>query len=873
MSEFVTTSYSKNKGLTWFSIRVSTIVATIISCIPALLFVVIFRNVQYVGFIFAITIVCGTFFLSEKFRSGKYEYEYLENILSKFKILFPKKDLNKSDITQSKIKFDANEWYLPSGEMLIAFEILDTSEASFQAFVSNLLPLLPTYSCVKFIKPQFPDKNVEIPKHLKSKNISTSEYYVFVRIPDKIGNAIIKNNLKDKITSLENSRVRLINYKKISEITEKIFFPHQETSGNLLPFFRSPIKIFKGKATGLWPQNEIASFSLAQLPEKMTSLNFQNIYNSVSDLTGCICVSIEIISRDIIKNSYRMMFNKRHNDIDGREEKNQNITDNINVKLHSGILIHAKQEQVADTIFTIDMACNNLGTASKPIFAQDLAFLDDALNHYLPNTRPTLNFRTNIVTSLKEILCYLPRPDYSYFKQNSDLTFRTVNNKLFSFEQRSDAPNLFIGDMGAGKSTLLFLNIKAHIEKKETQEVAGCYIEIGGSFRYLAYRGLADVSYIMRTLDDGNISPFSDHPLRVFKHFNTSGHQSALKFIASLCELSEFEKEFQFKVENLIADTLVNFYDNPNNISCDLADFYLDFKAKIKSEFENILDDKENKIWIIIKNLARYVDPKRFGNIFCPDKPKKFNYEKAKFYYFTTFESSLNPEEVYKPFFTFAVLVSELVAEKYSSNRANPCKVQFLIDEVARLKKYIPEDLYLNLNSQSRKEGKIPFLATQQAEDLALDEKKWGASEKYKLIKSSKRMFFYQFPNPEVLLAQFLEVPTNDLKIEQVRAIARSNLLLKEKGIYSWGYIDEYKNVYQLIIDIDKETLWGCTTHAGGIAIREACMREGLYSYKIICELLAKHAPWPIPNAAGIHESKIRQIVNNVVYNKGDCNE
>ncbi|CAO1295310.1 unnamed protein product [Diamesa hyperborea] len=210
-------------------------------------------------------------------------------------------------------------------------------------------------------------------------------------------------------------------------------------------------------------------------------------------------------------------------------------------------------------------------------------------------------------------------------------------------------------------------------------------------------------------------------------------------------------------------------------------------------------------------------------------------------------------------------MISELVAEKYSSNKANPSKIQFLIDEVARLRNFIPEDLYMDLNSQARKEGKIPFLSTQQAEDIALDERVWG-SEKYKIVKSAKRMWFYQFPGPEILLSQFLEVPIDDSKIMQVRAISNSNLMLKERGIYAWGYIDESKNIHQLLIDIDNETLWGCTTHAGGIAIREACMREKIYGYGEVCKLLAERGPFPIPKEAGIPEQKINEYVNNVIF-------
>ncbi|MBX9837017.1 MAG: hypothetical protein K2X69_01755 [Silvanigrellaceae bacterium] len=862
MSENINSSYIKNKGLTWMAIRVSTLVATILSCFPALIIIALLRNYQVYGFFIASFIVGGTFFIAEYFRGGRYEYQRYENFISKFNIVFPKKDLNKETIARSAIKNE--EWYLPSGDQLIGFELLDNTEILFESFVTCLLPILPTHASVKFIKPQIPDKNPNVSKFLKTKNISKAEYYIFVRLPNKIGDAIGKSEIKEKILGLKNSKVRLLNYSEMSAISEQIFFPFQEPTNKNIPFFRSPIKVFKGRASGLWPEQSLASFSLVQLPESYVNADFQFIYNSINNLTGCICVTLEVTSRSIIKNSYRMSFNKKHNNLDDTKEKNQSISDNITVKMQVGILIHAKPSEVSDTIFALDIACNSLGNEYKPIFSQDLAFLDKALSQYLPDTRPELNFRTNTVTSLKEILCYLPRPDYSFFKKDFDLMFRTVNNKLFSFEQNQEYPNLFIGDMGAGKSTLLFLNIKAHIEKKNIQNVAGCYVEIGGSFRYLAYRGLADVNFIMRNLDNGNTSPFADHPLRVFKYFGTSGQESALKFITCLCKISDLDKELQFKIENLIADTLAEFYAVANS-NYDLAEFFLMFERKAKTEYPKIIEDKDNSLWIVIKNLARFVDPKHWGNIFCPDKPMNYDYEKARFFYFTTFESSLNPDGIYKPFFTFAVLVSELVAEKYSSNRANPCKIQFLIDEVARLKNFIPEDLYLNLNSQARKEGKIPFLATQQAEDLALDERKWG-SEKYKLVKSAKRMFFYQFPGPEILLAQFLEVPTDDPKIKKIRSVSKSNFILKERGIYAWGYIDENKNVHQLIVDIDKETLWGCTTHAGGIAIREACMRENIYSYKEICELLAERGPWPIPKVAGISEQQINKYVNDVIF-------
>jgi hypothetical protein len=43
-------------------------------------------------------------------------------------------------------------------------------------------------------------------------------------------------------------------------------------------------------------------------------------------------------------------------------------------------------------------------------------------------------------------------------------------------------------------------------------------------------------------------------------------------------------------------------------------------------------------------------------------------------------------------------------------------------------------------------------------------------------------------------------------------------------------------------------------------------MRENIYSYKEICELLAERGPWPIPKVAGISEQQINKYVNDVIF-------
>lgn len=861
MTDLITTSFFRYRNLQWKGLRISTIIATVISCFPALLIFHILRDSPTLGCMIAFVIVGGTFQFLEHFRGGKYENERLERLMVLFKSPFRSKNLNNEEISRSKVK-DIYEWYLPKGEALIGFKIVESSESAFETFITSLMPMLPTYASIKFMKPQRPDKNA--PDHLKNKNVSIGEYYLFVRIPMQvIGSAIMKDSLKEKILGLENQKIKRMTCNEIAEVAEYIFFPFQSSTGRDKPFFRSDIEISQGLARGLWPEKDIASISIVQLPAKYVTANFDAIYNSVSSLIGCVCVTAEVIKISKIKKMYVNYFNKKHNSVEDNSINLQTQGDSVAIKMQIGILLHGSARELSNAIFDLDIACNSMGSDFKPIFGQDLGFLRKALSQYLPGSSQIVPFRAHTVDSLNEFLCYLPKPDFTNYSTNYDLILRTTTNKIFTITQDQECPVLFVGSMGSGKSTLLFLNIKAHIAKKGKKEVAGCYIEIGGSFRYLAYRGLADVFFTLRVLNDGQISPLQDHPLKAFQAFGKAGEESSIKWIMRLCEVYDFDKETEYRCENIIAKTISKFFANKQE---SLLDFYLMLKEIVQNEFEQVTTD-ENHIWrVFLNNLARYVDPKRWGKIFCPEKTLNFDFENARFFYFTTFESSLNPPGVYKPFFTFAIMLSELVAEKFSSNKQNPCQIQFLIDEVNKLRDYIPDDIYVDLNSQSRKEGKIPFFATQLFEDIALDEKKWGMEKKYKFVKSTKRLWFYGFPGPETLLAQFLEVSIDDPKINKVRSISKSNLMLKEKGIYAWGYIDESKNINQLLIDIDNETLWGCTTHSGGIAIREACMRERIYDYESVCKLLAERGPFPIPKEAGIPEEKINEYVNNVIY-------
>ncbi len=861
-NEIVKTSYIKFRPLEYFGIRVSTMVATVMACIPALVIVGALRDYPALSCLIAIALVAGTYSFIEYFRGGKYENERLELFISRLKSSFKKKNLNSDEIAKSVIK-DDQTWYLPSGDTLIGFQLVDADTSHFETLIHELIPILPRAASVKFIRPQKPD--FEVPPQLREKNVSRGEYYIFVRIPMQVvGNALSKNELKSRITSLVNTKVKLLSMKEIGAVAETTFFPFQYPTGKTPPLFRSSIEITQGLGKGVWPEKNIASLSLVQLPEKFVTRNFEQIFNTVSHLCSTVCVTVERIELSKIGKGYRNHFKKTHNNLEDNSIHTQTQGDSKPVKMHMGILIHGTQKEISQAIFDLDIACLSLGSDYAPIFGQDLGFLNKALSLYLPGSRPQFpfGFRLHTIDSLKELICYLPRPEYSRFLPDYDLVFRTNTNKLYSIKQDSKNPVAFISDMGAGKSLLLSLNIFAHILKKYIEQVAGCYIEIGGSFRFLMTDGLADVFFVLRTLDNGEISPFQDHPMRAFRAFGQRGQEAAIKWIKILCGLDDYSAEVSQKSEHVIAEVVSKFFDQPED---SLEVFYLFFKQVVLEKFPQAQNDPDHLWRTLGNNLARYVNKKRWGKIFCPAETKEFNYDKARFVYFSSFESKLDPEGIYKPFFTFAVFLSDLVAEKYSSNQANPCRVQFMIDEMNVLRKIIPDDLYVDLNSTSRKEGKIPMFATQQFVDITLDKNKWGEDKKFRVVKSIKRLWFYQFPGPDSTLAELLGTTVDDPLIEKIRSVSDSNLRLKTKGIYAWGYLDETKEVRQLFIETDRLTLWASTTHPGGIAVRESCLRTKLYSYWKTCELLSEKI-WPIPEQTGIPKETLDKIVDVVLF-------
>jgi hypothetical protein len=154
------------------------------------------------------------------------------------------------------------------------------------------------------------------------------------------------------------------------------------------------------------------------------------------------------------------------------------------------------------------------------------------------------------------------------------------------------------------------------------------------------------------------------------------------------------------------------------------------------------------------------------------------------------------------------------------------------------------------------------MFSTQETADLIIDEE--DEEKKYGVIATTRRFFFKEHPSD--LIKKMLKASATPDRLNKISKIAISNIDLKAEGKHAWGYIDENKEIHQLIVDVDPVDLWACSTHAGSIAIRQACLRTGLYDYWTTCDLLAKRGPFPLPKTIP-SKDEIEKIVCEVIRN------
>ncbi|BBH54628.1 hypothetical protein [Fluviispira sanaruensis] len=808
------------------------------------------------------------FIIVEKLHGGKYPLENCEKLLAKMQLsqkMFNLESVKEANVEVKYNKFDAHSiseydkdsWYLPTSEEIIGIKIVEIgfnnttggkilfSESRFEAFCSALLQIVPTQSSIKFVSPNVIDH--DCPEHMKSKKIMRGDYFIFIRLPVIIG----MKEKKQEIIKLINSNFVRMTPSEMSEVTEKIFFPYNSPSKKEKPVFRSGFSFEKGFVKGVWFGIETAVITLVQLPAYVDE-RFQIIYTALSDITSTISVTVHPVKFETPVSSFIKEKIKVKKGIKNENEDAQKLQhDEINCFFQISIMLHGSPEQIAQKFSEIESICIRFGESNRPIFGQDTAFVSDAMKSFLPGSEPRIPFRRQKIKNITEIIYYLPRPKFSKKVENPDLNLRTIDNRLFQIKFTAQYPTAYISPPGSGKSLYLSLSILSHIRKKKLNSVGGCYIEIGMSFKFLCQEGLADAWLTL--VKEADFLPLEDHPLRAFFSFGAMGREAATEWICELCSI-DYDKESAVAAD---VREIIKSCNNEKVYSLEI--FYNLFE---KTFIEKASSDEK---WLDrIQNLKNFVDPNVFGKIFVPKETRNFAWENARFIYFSTSSTKVTqPKKLYGAYFSMAISLSEMLCEKHTSKQLEPLEMQFVVDEIHAARDSIPQKKLRIMNSQGRKDGMRSEFATQELTDLVIDSE--DEKKKFGIIATTRRLFFKE--NPGDLVSYMLK-SSSDLKnkLERIEYVSKSNLELMSEGRYAWGYIDENREIHQVILDVNKVDLWASTTHAGSIAIRQACLRTGLYDYWTTCELLAKRGPVELPQFIPPDE-EIQKIVTEVIRN------
>lgn len=810
-----------------------------------------------------------SFLFCEYLYDGKYPLENCEKLLSNIKYSphkFCLENVKEANVEIREInphkkseEYDFKSWYLPTGEEVIGIKIIEIgynsiinanslfSESRFESFCSSLLQILPLNSVVKYVCPNSLD--LEIPKHLASKKIMKGDYYIFIRLSRNLES----EGKKEEILKLINGNFIRMTHKEMAEATEKIFFPFNIPSFDVVPKFKSGFSFEKGFIKGTWVGIESAVITLVQLPIEVDE-DFQRIYSCLSDITSTISITIQAVKSDgsvskYLKEKIKIKVGTTTENQDAQKTQENDIS----CFMQLSILIHGKYDQIAQKISEIEALCVSLGQNKRPMFGQDIAFPADAFKSFLPASEPRIPFRKQIITQINEIICYIPRPKFSKKMKDTkiipDLNLRTMDNRIFQLKLDPQFPIIYVSPPGSGKSLNLSISILSQIRKKMNGGVGGCYIEIGMSFKFLCQKGLADAWLTL--VKEEEFQPLEDHPFSALFAFESYGVGLATEWICELCGI-DFDAESAVAAE--VREIILNCY-NENIYS--LQTFFEIFENKFSNRCE------ADKKWLDrIQNLRNFVDPNVYGKVFVPKEPKNFDWKNARFIYFSTSSTRVTqPKKLYGAYFSLAITLCDLLSEKHTSKRKVPLEIQFIVDEVHAARECIPQKKIRLLNSQSRKDGMRVEFATQELTDFVIDDE--DNEKKFGIITTTRRLFFKE--NPGELISYMFRTKEESKEImKKINYIAKRNIELLSEGKYAWGYIDENKVVHQVLLDVDKVDLWAITTHAGSIAIRQACLRTGLYDYWETCELLAKYGPVNLPQYIP-PENEIQKIVNEVI--------
>jgi hypothetical protein len=797
-----------------------------------------------------------------------YDFENLEHLLAAAKtFLRGRRLVNLGKETRYVMRDES--FYGLDGVQVIGFEMLlpdELEDDSVEIFISRfetLLRNLPIGHRIRYYRQSLPFPA----KSEKEKILRVNKSYVtFDLFPGTFG-SFSQKSFMDNINGLPANIFRPLSKDELMALPQRIINPEAEPQplGEDHPWYRSPISLMRDQAllhVGAIEDRALL-LSLADLPEVVGN-DVQKLYDHLNKATGTVAVTFQTLANELflptarkklIERTIRSFFKKTDEDPTYIAPDDQ-----LRLRLHVSAILHGKPEYLQQIESECQDVISRMASNERPVLARDNAFMREAVLAILPGMPASVPFRRKVVLRKSEAVRYLPLPMRAG-DPTAPLHLRTEANSRFGWDVDTGHPTLIVAKVESGKSTLMQRVIMKHITKPH--RVASFTMEVGGSFEALT-EGLAQGYFTLeRESETSELVPLPEHPLRVLISFGSYGKERAYAWIKATLGIPSSKP----LLENC-AKAALEKCDHLERYAMD--DFYLFLEEAIDAAYAEQDLNEDHSARQLLYKAAAYTSSKggTLGRFFNPETPRNIDYTKVHHWYFRQKSASAELDELAMPFFNFGLELLSTIRKRYEPDSTDPRNLLVTIDEVHFILGYIEREYWVQLNKQGRKQNIGVIMATQNMNDI-----KDKLGDKYEAMLSlfSRFVFNHGISNMRDLAKAVGKDDQVEFVTKSYTECTRRTEEYRARGVYAWGFINEFAEFNVYILDLDRDEVWEGDTRPTAKYIRRKTIAATGLEYFEACRRLAKYGPKAFHKSNLPDDKYLEEIIRKVRY--GNDNE
>lgn len=789
-----------------------------------------------------------------------YNYENLERVLAYLKnTLFTSSLVNIGQETKYKMRDDSI--YGLDGTEIVGFEMSlpkELNEDSLEIFHSrfeDILRNLPLGFRVRYCRQALPfDARTPKEKLLRHNR----SFLVF----DVFPSSFAYKAFMERLGGLSSSLFRRLSGDEMMALPQKMIDPLCEPK----PFdeshswYKSPIAVMHDQALLHIGdiENRAMMLSLTDLPEEVGN-DIQRIYDHLNKAVGTVVITYQTLANEFfLPTAKKSMIDKIAEKLPfgkGARKTWIDEEDRVRLRVHVSALLHGKPDELKQ----IESDCNDvigrIAADQRPFLCRDNAFMKKAVLAMLPGMPAAVPFRRKVILKKSEAVRYLPLPIRAG-DPAAPLHLRTEANSRFGWDVDTGHPTLVVAKVESGKSTLLQRVNMHHIKKKG--KVASFTMEVGGSFESLT-EGLAPGYFTLeRESDSGELVPLPDHPLRILFSLGAFGKDRAFDWIRSTLAIPASKPLLE-----TCAKSALQKCEHLERYALD--DFYVFLEEAINAAYANEVLNEDHSARQLLYKAASYTSERggTVGRFFNPASPKNLDYTEIHHWYYRQKSASAELDELARPFFNFGLELLSALRKRYETEGQDPRNLLVTIDEVHFILGYIGRDYWIQLNKQGRKQNIGILMATQNMGDV---KDKLGEHYEAFLATFLRFVFNHGITNMNDLAKALGKDDQVEIVKKSYTECTRRTEEYRARGIYAWGFINEFSEFNVYILDLDPNEAWEGDTRPTAKYIRRKTIEATGLEYFEACRRLAAYGPKAFHKSNLPDSQYLDEIIRKVRY-------